>query len=169
MSPTSSMSSSERLGLIDQIHDSSLSIVIAVTGGGVAAISDLLLVPGASRTVIEAVVPYSFQALSRLVGYSPEQAVSEEVAEKMAFACLRRARELSDNDGLIAGVACTAALVTDRQRRGDNRAHIAVATSEGSSSSNLPLEKGLNDRATEDRIVSDAVLQMIGIAAKVAE
>ena len=51
------MSASERLGLIDQIHDSSLSIVIAVTGGGVASVADLLLVPGASRTVLEAVVP----------------------------------------------------------------------------------------------------------------
>ena len=169
MPPSSSMCASARLGLIDQIHDSSLSIVIAVTGGGVATIADLLLVPGASRTVLEAVVPYSSEALSRLVGYSPDQAVSEEVAEKMAFACFWRAEELSDNDVPIAGVACTAALVTDRRRRGDNRAHIAVATSEGFSLSNLSLEKGLNDRATEDRIVSDAVLQMIGRTAKVAE
>jgi len=169
MHSTTLMSSGERLELIDQIHGSPLSIVIAVTGGGVAAISDLLLVPGASRTVLEAMVPYSFQALSRLLGNSPEQAVSAEVAEKMAFACFWRAEELSDNDVPIAGVACTAALVTDRRRRGDNRAHIAVATSEGFSLSNLSLEKGLNDRATEDRIVSDAVLQMIGRTAKVAE
>jgi hypothetical protein len=35
--------------------------------------------------------------------------------------------------------------------------------------SNIALEKGLNDRATEDRIVSDAVLRMVGNAAKVAE
>ena len=163
------MSASERLGLIDQIHDSSLSIVIAVTGGGVASVADLLLVPGASRTVLEAVVPYSSQALSRMVGYSPDQAVSEEVAEKMALACLRRAQELVEDEVPVAGVACTAALVTDRQRRGDNRAHIAVAMSEGFWSSNVSLEKGLNDRATEDRIVSDAVLQMIGIPSQAAE
>jgi hypothetical protein len=31
------------------------------------------------------------------------------------------------------------------------------------------LEKGMNDRAAEDRIVSDAVLRAIAIAAKVAE
>ena len=163
------MTASERLRLIDQIHDSSLSIVIAATGGGVASISDLLLVPGASRTVIEAFVPYSFAALSHLIGYPPDQAVSEEVAKQMALACLRRAEELAEGNTPVAGVACTAALVTDRQRRGDNRAHIAVATSEGLALTNIALEKDLNDRATEDRIVSDAVLGMIGNTAKVAQ
>ena len=163
------MTASERLRLIDQIHDSSLSIVIAATGGGVASISDLLLVPGASRTVIEALVPYSFPAISHLIGYPPDQAVSEEVAKQMALACLRRAEELAEGNTPVAGVACTAALVTDRQRRGDNRAHIAVATSEGMALTNIALEKDLNDRATEDRIVSDAVLGMIGNTAKVAQ
>ena len=163
------MTASERLRLIDQIHDSSLSIVIAATGGGVASISDLLLVPGASRTVIEALVPYSFPALSHLIGYPPDQAVSEEVAKQMALACLRRAEELVEGNTPVAGVACTAALVTDRQRRGENRAHIAVATSEGLALTNIALEKDLNDRATEDRIVSDAVLRMIGNTAKVAQ
>ena len=162
------MTASERLRQIDQSHDSSLSIVIAATGGGVASISDLLLVPGASRTVIEALVPYSFAALSHLIGYPPDQAVSEEVAKQMALACLRRAEELAEGNTPVAGVACTAALVTDRQRRGDNRAHIAVATSEGLALTNIALEKDLNDRATEDRIVSDAVLGMIGNTAKVA-
>ena len=163
------MTASERLRLIDQIHDSSLSIVTAATGGGVASISDLLLVPGASRTVIEALVPYSFPALSHLIGYPPDQAVSEEVAKQMALACLRRAEELVEGNTPLAGVACTAALVTDRQRRGDNRAHIAVATSEGMALTNIALEKDLNDRATEDRIVSDAVLRMIGNTAKGAQ
>ena len=87
----------------------------------------------------------------------------------MAVACLRRAEELGEEDTPLAGVACTAALVTDRQRRGDNRAHIAVATSEGLALTNIALEKDLNDRATEDRIVSDAVLRMIGNVAKVAQ
>ena len=163
------MTASERLRLIDQIHDFSLSIVIAAKGGVVASISDLLLVPGASRTVIEALVPYSFPALSHLIGYPPDQAVSEEVAKQMALACLRRAEELVEGNTPLAGVACTAALVTDRQRRGDNRAHIAVATSEGMALTNIALEKDLNDRATEDRIVSDAVLRMIGNTAKGAQ
>ena len=161
------MTTTERLKLIDQIHDSPLMVVIAVSGGGVASISDLLLVPGASRTVLEARVPYSFSALLDLLGYLPEQAVSPEVAENMAIACQLRAEQLAEGNGPAAGVACTAALVTDRQRRGDNRAHIAVAISGGVNASHVALEKGLHDRATEDRIVSDEVLRMIGNSAEV--
>jgi nicotinamide mononucleotide (NMN) deamidase PncC len=144
-------------------------IVLAVTGGGVASISDLLSVPGASRTVLEATVPYAASALSDLIGYSPAQTVASETAEAMATACLERATQLADPDMPIAGVACTAALTTDRLRSGDNRAWIAVATPLGVRPSHLVLEKGMNDRAAEDRIVSDAVLRAIAIAVKVAE
>jgi nicotinamide mononucleotide (NMN) deamidase PncC len=144
-------------------------IVLAVTGGGVASISDLLSVPGASRTVLEATVPYAASALSDLIGYSPAQTVASETAEAMATACLERATQLADTDMPIAGVACTAALTTDRLRSGDNRAWIAVATPLGVRPSHLVLEKGMNDRAAEDRIVSDAVLRAIAIAVKVAE
>jgi hypothetical protein len=108
-------------------------------------------------------------ALSDLIGYSPAQTAASDTAEAMATACLERAKRLADADIPVAGIACTAALVTDRKRRGDNRAHIAVATRDGVSSSNVTLEKGLNDRATEDRIVSDAVLRVIATATKVAE
>lgn len=163
------MAATDRLTLIDLIHDAPLMIVMAITGGGVASISDLLSVPGASRTVLEATVPYAASALSDLIGYSPAQTVASDTAEAMATACLERAERLADADMPIAGVACTSALVTDRQRRGDNRAHIAVATPQGVRSSHVALEKGVNDRAAEDRIVSDAVLRVIANAAKVAE
>ena len=163
------MAPADRMTLIDLIHDAPLVIVMAVTGGGVASISDLLSVPGASRTVLEATVPYATSALSDLIGYSPAQTAASDTAEAMATACLERAKRLADADIPVAGIACTAALVTDRRRRGDNRAHIAVATRDGVSSSNVTLEKGLNDRATEDRIVSDAVLRVIATATKVAE
>ena len=169
MSAVEPLNTNVRISLVDQIHDSPLAIVIATTGGGVASVSDLLLVPGASRTVLEALIPYSFESLSGFIGRSPDQAVSQEVAESMALACLARAEELVQGSIPVAGGSCTAALVTDRRRRGDNRAHISIATREGVVSVNLSLEKGLNDRATEDRIVSDNILLAISEAAQVAE
>jgi len=163
------MATTDRLTLVGLIHDAPLMIVMAVTGGGVASISDLLSVPGASRTVLEATVPYAASALSDLIGYSPAQTVASDTAEAMATACLERAKQLAGADIQIAGVACTAALITDRQRSGDNRAFIAMAAPQGVVSSYVMLEKGMNDRAAEDRIVSDAVLQAIATAAKVTE
>ena len=161
------MATTDRLTLVDLIHDAPLMMVMAITGGGVASISDLLSVPGASRTVLEATVPYAASALSDLIGYTPVQMVASDTAEAMATACLERAKQLADADMPIAGVACTAALTTDRS--GDNRACIAVATPQGVRSSHVVLAKGMNDRAAEDRIVSDAVLSAIATAAKVAE
>ena len=78
----------------------------------------------------------------------------------MALACQARAEQLSEGSLPTAGVACTA-VVTDRQRRGDNRAHIALATSASMAFFTCRLKKGLHDRVTEDRIVSDEVLRMI--------
>ena len=45
--------------LVQQIHDSPTRIVLAASGGGSRAIADLLEVPGGSRTLLEAIVPYS--------------------------------------------------------------------------------------------------------------
>ena len=57
MSSLMPMATTDRLTLIDLIHDAPLMIVMAVTGGGVGSVSDLLSVPGASRTVLEVAVP----------------------------------------------------------------------------------------------------------------
>jgi len=162
----------QRRALVEALHDHPARLVLAVTGGGVAIVTDLLLVPGASRTVLEATVPYSTPALAQLVGGAPTQAVSAATAAAMAQACLRRASVLAAADaGPLLGVGCTAALATDRQRRGVNHAHLAIAASEradragsdaGIASWHLELDKTLErGRDAEDRLTADAVLAAI--------
>ena len=58
--------------LIERIHAASPPTVLVVTGGGASAISELLSVPGGSRTLLEAVVPYSEEALVEWLGKAPE-------------------------------------------------------------------------------------------------
>ncbi|MGY9074198.1 MAG: hypothetical protein ACKVHU_14760 [Acidimicrobiales bacterium] len=152
-----------RQDLVAAIHDTPMALALAVTGGGVAVIGDLLGVPGASRTVLEASVPYAELALAELIGETPDQAVSQQTARLMAGACLERAQFLGTEP--VAGVACTAALVTDREKKGDHRAHVAIATVDGTKSWSLTLEKGAKDRAGEDRIVSDLILRSIAATA----
>ncbi|MEZ5408168.1 MAG: CinA family protein [Acidimicrobiales bacterium] len=166
----------DRTALVAAIHATPTVLVLAVTGGGVAAVTDLLGVPGASRTVLEVLVPYAETSLRELTGPGPEDAgagaVSQGTAEAMATACLARARHLAPGvpDDEVIGVACTAALVTDRPRRGAHRGHLAVARrpdrSEGVALTHqlVELEKGLLDRVGEDRAVADAVLAMIATA-----
>ena len=150
----------ERHDAVAAIHSTEPLLVLAVTGGGVASVSDLLSVGGASRTVLEVTVPYAGAALEELVGGPVDQAVSVRTAREMAIACLERARVLAP-DATVLGVACTAALATDRPKRGDHRAHVAVASTHSIASWSLTLDKDARDRIGEDRVVSDLVLRAI--------
>jgi len=151
--------------LIAAIHATDTRCVLAVTGGGVAALSWLLGVPGASRTILEGTVPYATTALAELVGGDVEQAVSAATAEAMAVACLQRARRLAaDGDGPLVGVAATAALVSDRPKRGEHRAHVAIATAAGTAVWSLTLAKGERDRSGEDSLVSSLVVTVLATA-----
>lgn len=161
------MTISGREAVVAAIHGTDLQIVLAVTGGGVAAITDLLGMSGASRTVLEVTVPYATSSLAELIGGEPEQATSVATARDMATACHDRAVALAEPGTFVAGVGCTAALVTDRPKRGQHRAHVAVATADTTTSWSITLDKGARDRAGEDRVVADLVLRAIATTAGV--
>ena len=57
---------------IESVHASPTMAVMAIAGGASRALAWLLGVPGASRTVLEAVVPYSPSALEDHLGYAPD-------------------------------------------------------------------------------------------------
>lgn len=156
------MDSDERTALIEAVHATPVRAVIVTTGGGATAVAELLAVPGASRTVLEAVVPYSSTALVPWLDGS-DGSVSAATATEMAVTAAQRARVLQP-DGMVTGVACTAALATDRDRRGADRAHLAIATPDGPMFSlDLDLERR-DGRAVQERAVSDAVLEMVAAA-----
>ncbi len=112
--------------LVALIHDAPIRLVLAITGGGSRAIAELLEVPGGSRTLLEAVVPYSSKALEDWLGSAPEQFCSSRTARAMAMAAYSRGRELLARESAAAqesrptlvGVGCTASLVSDRPKRG---------------------------------------------------
>ncbi len=164
------MTPDERLAAIRQIHDSPLRVVLAVTGGGMLAVSDLLTTPGASRTVLEASIPYTVRSLYELMGAELEPHVSDEAALAMADSCLARAQHLVSTPQAgtepwpLAGTSCTAALTTDPPRRGENRAHIAAVSSNGVRiARKITYETA--DRIGQDRETSDA---LIGLMAELA-
>lgn len=85
--------------LVKQIHDAPVRVVLAVTGGGSRAISELLEVPGGSRTLLEAVVPYSAGAMIEWIGGWPDQFCSEPTGRAMAMAAYLRACRYRDREG----------------------------------------------------------------------
>lgn len=147
------------------IHDAPCKMVIAVTGGGVCALHDLLTTPGASRTILEAKIPYSSKSLDELLGLKPDQYCSQATARAMAMACYERAIALGGDESPpeknFIGVACTASLASDREKRGEHRAYMAVQTSWSTHCSSMSLEKGRRTRLEEDAVVSRFLLRLI--------
>jgi nicotinamide mononucleotide (NMN) deamidase PncC len=138
--------------IVGDIHASGRQLVVAVTGGGSGAIGRLLQTPGASRSVLEAIVPYSNAALAEWLGGMPEQACSAATARAMAMAAFLRARKLASkaDPHALVGIGCTASLATDRVKRGAHRVHVAVQTSRSTRSQCfLPILDG-EDRALQE-------------------
>jgi nicotinic acid mononucleotide adenylyltransferase/nicotinamide mononucleotide (NMN) deamidase PncC len=154
--------------LISTIHGSGHKAALAITGGGSGAIGELLSVPGGSRLLVEAQVPYDEQALTMFLGFSPAQASSADTAIAMARAARARAARLLPSDTALIGLGATAALVSDRPRRGEHRFHIACANDAGVAHCTGVLAKGRRDRAAEEDLVSHAIVLSLAQACGVA-
>ncbi len=155
--------------LVEQIHDSPTRIVLAVTGGGSRAIADLLEVPGASRTLLEAVVPYSAPAMVAWLGGLPDEFCSAATARAMAMVAFHRARQYEEPEAMPAGVACSANLTTDRPKRGPHRVHVALQTAALTAAWWLQLQKDRRSRAEEERLVGRLVLNVLAEACGVPQ
>ncbi len=154
--------------VVEEIHASGRRVVLAITGGGSGAIGELLRVPGGSRTLVEAIVPYDGASLARFLGGAPAHACSEETAAAMARRARERARALVPEATATVGLGATASLASDRPKKGEHRGHIAVATSDGVDMISIVLEKDHRDRAAEEDVVARAVVIALARACGVA-
>ncbi|HWB09025.1 MAG TPA: hypothetical protein VG826_07365 [Pirellulales bacterium] len=153
---------------IRQIHDAPGHVALCVTGGGSQAISALLEEAGASRSILEAVVPYAAEALVAWLKAAPEHFCSESTARLMAMAAYNRAVEYArphlttgDATAHVAGIACTASLVSDRPKRGAHRIHAALQTGDCTASHSVELVKGNRSRGEEEKIAAAMVLNLV--------
>jgi len=144
--------------LISALHASGRKAALAITGGGSGAVGELLRVPGGSRLLIEAQVPYDGLALATFLGFAPTQACSADTAIAMARTVRARAARLVPAGVELVGLGATAALVSDRPRKGEHRFHIAFANSACIAHCAGVLAKGRRDRAGEEDLVSRSII-----------
>ncbi|HVC60617.1 MAG TPA: hypothetical protein VND19_09690 [Acetobacteraceae bacterium] len=154
--------------MISTIHASDRKAALAITGGGSGAVGELLRVPGGSRLLIEAQIPYDALALATFLGFAPEQACSADTAIAMARSVRARAARLVPADTDLVGLGATAALVSDRPRKGEHRFHIACANSAGIAHCTCVMVKGRRDRAAEEDLVSRAIVLWLAHACGIA-
>jgi len=150
------------------LHASGRKAALAITGGGSGAVGELLRVPGGSRLLIEAQVPYDALALATFLGFAPAQACSSDTAIAMAQTVRARATRLVPACTDLVGLGATAALVSDRPRKGEHRFHIAFANSAGIAHCTCVLAKGRRDRAAEEDLVSRAIVLSLARACGIA-
>ena len=146
---------------IQQLHDTPHKTVLAVSGAGTQAVAWLLGVSGASRTILEVVVPYGRLAMRDFLGFEPDQSSSADTARQMARRAYQRARAQREDDSPLVGLACAAAIATDRYRRGDHRAFVAAWDDTRTATWSLTFNKGLRDRAGEEDVVSRLIVRAL--------
>jgi len=146
---------------ITRIHNSKTKLVMSVSGVGSQSINWLLSVPGASKTLIEATIPYSNESLNRYIGEVPRQYVSKTTALSMAKAAYIQGVQYGNHEIDIIGVSCTGAISTNRKRRGDNQAFIGLWGPRLKYVAHLILEKGERNRVEEEELVSSLIVQYI--------
>ena len=139
---------------IEKIHATPHKAVVAVSGAGTQAVAWLLGVAGASRTILEALVPYGRESINSFLGFEPEQSASAQTAKDMARAAYRKAKSQLEDDSPPVGLACAATIATDRPKRGEHRAYVSAWDQTGNTLYSLNLHKGLRDRAGEEEVVS---------------
>ena len=152
---------------IECILNSGCRAAFAVTGGGSGALHALLSTPGVSRFVADARIPYSPEALADFLGETPGQSVSSETARALAQKAFDKSPPMEGcPKGGVGfpniGISCTAALATNRKRRGDDRAFICIKTAENEKLFALYFSEA--SRAKQEQLLSDWLLVLIAQA-----
>jgi len=148
--------------LIEKVYSLDGQFSLAITGGGTSAIASLFGVAGASTTLLEATVPYHPAALGRFVSASSPQGCNTYTARAMAMAAYSSAQNIRPGDHLI-GVGCTAAIATNRARKGADRCHIAVQAAGFTSIYDIDLHKE-DDRTEQEAACRNAIIGAMAAA-----
>jgi nicotinamide mononucleotide (NMN) deamidase PncC len=155
----------EITNIITKIHkNDSLKGSLVVTGCGSTAISWLLSIPGASKTILSAYVPYSKLSLEKYLNKELKNHVSEEESINMAnkaYLDSSAILDINQNGIKIFGLSCTGAISTDRERKGEDKAHISLRSENKITTYSIHFDKNNRNRITEEIIISKIIINSI--------
>ena len=147
--------------LLERVHASPVQLVLEFTGAGSQALAWLHSLGGSSRTILEASDRYASSSLADAIGFTPQRSTSIEVSVALAQSARQRARFLALPGTPVIGVGASGTIATDRSKRGEHRAVIALAGPLGSHVFELVMDKGARDRAAEEELVSRLILSAV--------
>lgn len=148
---------------LNRLHLINARICLVVTGGGSGAIGKCFGRPGASKHLIEAVVPYSRLSAIDYLGRDPEiPSVCETMAAEFAVVAKRRAERLADDGvGVPLGIALTAALPTKPPRNQQEAIFVARCLKDETQLWSAKLPQGHFDRAAGEQIAEAMIWEAL--------
>ena len=160
---------SQYLEIIKKVHSSPYRFVLVSSGGGTNAISEILKVPGASTSVLEAYVPYAKESLDYYLLKQPDHYCSLDTTLSMAAKAYSAAKKIDPdtNPKYLLGIAVTASLATNYSKKGEHKFFIAIQTYKYSSSFSYSFIKGELTREEEEEIVTDHIINAIAQSCEV--
>ena len=111
---------------VEALFSTETYLSLATTGGGVELLTWLLNHPGASGCILEARVPYHQRALREYLQAAGPHGSNQRTARDMAIRAFAKGCRFSGADATTIGLGCSAALATNRVRRGEDRAFVAL-------------------------------------------
>lgn len=154
--------------VVKELHDQPHKAVIYATGAGAGLQQLLWDVAGTSRTVLDAAFPYHPQACEDIIGRKPTKSCSYETAFLLAGAAYTRAMEIAQKNSIadpLIGLGLTAAVATDRTRKGDDRVYAAVKTADNIFFARLTFDKNITDRQSAGAYCDQLGLNLLLCAA----
>ena len=159
--------------LITRIHASdNFKGSLVVTGCGSMSIAWLFSIPGSSKTLLSAYVPYSKKSLELYLGKHLTNHVSEKEALSIADVAYNNTLKFintSEKDIKVFGIGCTGAIATNRNRKGEDRAHIAIKSKNKECIYSIYFNKLKRDRISEEIIVSKQIINAIACISEIPD
>ena len=149
--------------VIERLHASPLRCVIITTGAGGSAIARLMGVAGCSRTLLDAQVPYLQTATQLLIDHHPKRYLSAQVGLDLAQLAFQRAEHLLTAARIdmnllnTVGLGATAAIQTERTRKGEDAVYVSCWHRGGVDSYRVRLSKE-KTRLEQEELIGNVML-----------
>jgi len=142
---------------MQSILDSNARIFIACSGGGSGLQNLFGMTPGISKRFVGSIFPYDMYEFDEFIG-SP---LADSYASKLGAIALANAAYIqaqkncfkkNNLSGKIIGLGISAALATDRRRKGKDRIHIAIKSKNGLASASIFFSGYEGDRESQSQL-----------------
>jgi nicotinic acid mononucleotide adenylyltransferase/nicotinamide mononucleotide (NMN) deamidase PncC len=146
---------------LDKLKDRYVSIHIIAAGAGAEIQQKLWSIPGCSSFFSGASFPYAQEEMEEILGFVPEQFVSETTAIDLAAAAYMKAFHQKGKSPI--GIGVTASVASEKSHRGDHRFYVSIITDTQVKVGYWLLDKGVGfeKRKADGQLITDTVLSML--------